>query len=263
MASIIFFTTNSFAGTDKYEEGEKLYKANCIACHGSTGGMDLKKRIAPPIAAVRMHYIDTYPDKNSFVQAVSGWIEKQDESKSMMRGAIQKFNIMPPISVPKEDVLKIAAYIYDGKLDSPEGFEKHVKEEHEKKGKKPVSIASNKVNKSNTKGIALRINVSDELKAQVSPTDLVFIYAKAINGPPMPLAVVKKQVKDLPIEIILNDEMAMMPSLKLSSFPKVKVGARISKSGRPIAQNGDLFVEKVSVKGGEIISLEIDSIVVK
>lgn len=132
----LFLSQASFASDDKHEAGEKLFKTYCMACHGaSVGGMDMSKRIAPPIAAVRLHYIDTYPDEASFVQAVTAWTEKQDASKSLMRGAINKFKIMPPIVVPKEDAAKIAAYIYSGDIEKPEGFEKHVEEEHGKQGK--------------------------------------------------------------------------------------------------------------------------------
>ena len=113
------------------------------------------------------------------------------------------------------------------------------------------------------KGIKLSISLSDKMTAKVSPTDFVFVYAKAMSGPPMPLAAAKIQVKDLPTEITLTDEMAMMPSLKLSSFPEVVVGARVSKSGQPISQNGDLFTEKKSIKLGMEVALVIDSVVVK
>jgi Spy/CpxP family protein refolding chaperone len=131
----LFLSQASFASDDKHEAGEQLFKTYCTVCHGaSVGGMDMSKRVAPPIAAVRLHYIDTYPDEASFVQAVSGWVEKQDESKSLMRGAINKFKIMPPITVPKEDAKKIAAFIYSGGIEKPEGFEKHVEEEHGKQG---------------------------------------------------------------------------------------------------------------------------------
>ncbi|MEE9444829.1 MAG: Spy/CpxP family protein refolding chaperone [Cocleimonas sp.] len=134
IATSLLLSQASFASDDKHEEGEKLYKTHCAACHGSLGGMDMTKRIAPPIAAVKMHYIDTYADEASFVEAVSNWIEKQDESKSLMRGAIQKFKIMPPITVPKEEAKKIAAYIFSGDLEELEGFKEHVEEEHGKEG---------------------------------------------------------------------------------------------------------------------------------
>ena len=123
----------SFADNNKHQEGEKLFKTYCAACHGANvGGMDMSKRIAPPIAAVRLHYIGTHADEASFVQAVTSWVEKQDASKSLMRGAINKFRIMPPIAVPKEDAIKIAKYIYAGKIEEPEGFKQHVEDMHGK-----------------------------------------------------------------------------------------------------------------------------------
>lgn len=128
--------------------------------------------------------------------------------------------------------------------------------------KSELAAAQNKVKENDVdtdnKEVKVTISLSDNFKDKASPDDFVFIYAKAMSGPPMPLAAVKKQVKDLPVEIVLNDEMAMMPSLKLSSFKNVSVGARISKTGEPIAKNGDLFNEKEGVTLGDTISLEID-----
>jgi len=79
----------------------------------------------------------------------------------------------------------------------------------------------------------------------------VFIYAKAIDGPPMPLAVSKKRVSDLPVELILDDNLAMVAGMNLSSFESVVVGARVSMSGNPVAQSGDYFVEVQPVKPGQ------------
>ena len=110
--------------------------------------------------------------------------------------------------------------------------------------------------------IVVKVSLSDALKNQAKPSDLVFIYAKALNGPPMPLAAVRKQVKDLPLEIILDDSMAMMPQMRLSAFADVKVGARVSLTGTPQAQVGDLFAEKSPVKKGDSIILEINQVVV-
>src|SRR5258708_26597740 len=72
------------------------------------------------------------------------------------------------------------------------------------------------------------------------PPDTVFIFARAAKGPPMPLAVVRKRVRDLPASFSLDDSMAMAAGLKLSGFPRVVVGARISKSGNATPQPGDL-----------------------
>ncbi len=109
--------------------------------------------------------------------------------------------------------------------------------------------------------IVVTIDLSDDLKARSKPEQTVFIYAKALSGPPMPLAAVRKQVKDLPLTVTLDDSLAMMPQLKLSGFKEVKVGARISLSGTPTKSKGDLYTEKSPVKPGEKIQLTIDQVV--
>ena len=91
--------------------------------------------------------------------------------------------------------------------------------------------------------VSLSVNLSDQLRQRAAPDDLVFVYAKAMSGPPMPLAVKRLKVRDLPAEVTLSDSDAMIPSMKLSSFEQIVLGARISKSGNPVAQTGDLFVE--------------------
>ncbi len=89
--------------------------------------------------------------------------------------------------------------------------------------------------------IVINVSLSDNLIQDVSNNDTVFIYAQAISGPPMPIAVVRKKVRDLPLQVKLNDSMAMIPSNKLSDHEQVKLTARISKSGDAIAESGDLI----------------------
>jgi len=85
-----------------------------------------------------------------------------------------------------------------------------------------------------------KVSLSKKLATQAAPDDLVFIFARAVEGPPMPLAVKRVRVRELPLEFALDDSMAMAPGLNLSAHPRVVVGARISKSGQPTAQPGDL-----------------------
>jgi cytochrome c-type biogenesis protein CcmH len=90
-------------------------------------------------------------------------------------------------------------------------------------------------------GIDVEVSLAPELKSKISPEQTVFIYAQALSGPKMPLAIVRKQVSDLPLTVNLNDSMAMMPEMKLSRFDQVKLIARISKSGNATQQPGDLI----------------------
>ena len=110
---------------------------------------------------------------------------------------------------------------------------------------------TNKTTVASVSGVEVTIDVSlaDELKASAKAGDIVFIYAQALSGPKMPLAIERKKVSDLPLTVTLNDAMAMMPTMKLSSFPQVKLLARISTSGNAMQQPGDLIgaVEPVSI----------------
>ena len=75
---------------------------------------------------------------------------------------------------------------------------------------------------------------------KVSMTDTVYVFARAVNGPRMPLAVLRKDVREIPFEFELNDSMAMSAEAKLSDYPDVIIGARISSVGDATASEGDL-----------------------
>lgn len=101
------------------------------------------------------------------------------------------------------------------------------------------SLAGTKVEAAQS-GLRGTVSLSPQLKAQASPDDTVFVFARAAEGPPMPLAVARARVRDLPYSFRLDDSMAMTPAMKLSAFPRVVVGARVSKSGNATPQPGDL-----------------------
>lgn len=106
------------------------------------------------------------------------------------------------------------------------------------------------------------VSIASVLKQGASPSDTVFIYAKAASGPPMPLAILKKQVKDLPMKFELNDSMAMNPSMKLSKFSKVVVLARVSKTGNAMTQSGDFQgSSQVIDVGSKGIKVQINTVI--
>jgi cytochrome c-type biogenesis protein CcmH len=91
--------------------------------------------------------------------------------------------------------------------------------------------SSDKEARTPAKRIRVRVALADALRQQVQPNDSVFVFARAAEGPPMPLAVKRLRVADLPAEVSLSDTDAMMPELTLSAFDEVELVARISRSG--------------------------------
>jgi cytochrome c-type biogenesis protein CcmH len=94
------------------------------------------------------------------------------------------------------------------------------------------------------------VSLSPTFKNKVAPDDTVFIFARAAQGPRMPLAILKRKASELPMTFTLDDSTAMADELKLSRFELVIVGARVSKSGNAIPQSGDLVGQSVPLKAG-------------
>ncbi len=75
------------------------------------------------------------------------------------------------------------------------------------------------------------IKLSPEVEDIVLPTDTVFIFAKAINGPAAPIAVLQRAASELPIDFLLNDSQSMVDGVRLSDFDEVVVTARVTRGG--------------------------------
>ena len=122
---------------------------------------------------------------------------------------------------------------------------------------------TNKTNAENdaSKGISVSVSIAPSMLEKAKPTDLVFVIAKATQGPPAPLAVKRLTVADLPTTINLKDTDAMLEQFKLSLFENVSISARVARSGNPVAQNGDLQSNIIETKNNtdKLIELEISS----
>ncbi len=118
-----------------------------------------------------------------------------------------------------------------------------------------------------TPGATVRgtVTLAAALRAKAAPEDTVFVFARPAEGPRMPLAIVRKQVKDLPFEFVLDDSSAMSPASRLSTQTRVVVNARISKSGDAMPQPGDLSGQSAPVvldpKGNTGLQVEISQVV--
>ena len=109
------------------------------------------------------------------------------------------------------------------------------------------------------KAVSGTVSLSPALSAQVSPGDTVFIFARAAEGEQrMPLAILRKQAKELPIAFTLDDSSAMSPAAKISDAKSVIISARISKTGEALPKPGDLSGQSAPVSvGTSALKIEI------
>ena len=106
-----------------------------------------------------------------------------------------------------------------------------------------------------------RVTLSPALASKVQPGDTVFVFARAVQGPRMPLAVKRGLVSDLPMDFVLDDSTAMSPEFKLSSMAEVRVEVRVSRSGSATPSAGDLIGQGPVVKPGATgVAVQIDQI---
>ena len=112
------------------------------------------------------------------------------------------------------------------------------------------------------RGIKVSLSIDEKLKAGLSGNESVFIFAKAVEGPPLPLAVVRTTLDKASNTFLLSDANAMRPELKLSNFAKVQIIARISMAGVATPKPGDLEGKSSVVKApykDKSVSLKIDT----
>lgn len=114
-----------------------------------------------------------------------------------------------------------------------------------------------------TATLTVNVQLAKSMAARARPDDTVFIFARAASGPRMPLAIVRKQVKDLPVTVTLDDSQAMTPQMTLSTFDQVVVGARVSRSGNALAQSGDIqgLSGAVASSRKQPVTITIDSVI--
>lgn len=111
--------------------------------------------------------------------------------------------------------------------------------------------------------IAVDVVLAPELAERVSGSEAVFVFARAVNGPPAPLAVKRLSAADLPTRVVLSDSDTMAEGLSLSTFPSVSISARISRTGNAIASTGDLegATDALSVSETDQVEILIDQVI--
>ena len=101
-----------------------------------------------------------------------------------------------------------------------------------------------------SRAISGTVTLAPSLAGKGSPSDVLFVFAREVGGPPMPVSIVRATRKDLPFTFQLDDSTSPMPSRKLSSAGPVVIVARLSKSGQAMPQNGDLEGTSQPVQSG-------------
>lgn len=150
------------------------------------------------------------------------------------------------------DYWQRALKLTDPQSEFANGLSLSISNAQEKAGIKKPSLGAS---------ISGSLQISPALASQVKPDDTVFIYARAIDGPRMPVAILKIKASQLPYNFVLDDKLAMAPELSISKFKAVTIIARVSKSGEATPKPGDLTgqLDQVNV-GSKNIKLIIDKV---
>jgi cytochrome c-type biogenesis protein CcmH len=146
-------------------------------------------------------------------------------------------------------------------LVQPGSEDARIISENVEEAKKLAGIGSS-IDRKAHPGVRGTVSLSAELKKQVKPDDPVFVFARAADGPPMPLAVLRARARDLPLTFSLDDTMAMAAGMNVSAHPRIVVVARVSKSGSAKPTKGDLEgASKPVANDAAGVGVLIDSVV--
>ena len=112
-------------------EGKKLLEAKCYVCHNPKS--DENNVLAPPMAAIKARYSKDHSTKESFSDAIWNFVEKPTNEKVKMKGALNRFGLMPFQSFDEKQIRKISDYIFDYQIEEPEWFKQHWEQNHGEK----------------------------------------------------------------------------------------------------------------------------------
>ncbi|TNF35640.1 MAG: c-type cytochrome biogenesis protein CcmI [Gammaproteobacteria bacterium] len=174
------------------------------------------------------------------------------QSGNFKQALINWYKLQPMLMNDAESLAQLKAMISNAEQQISADELKQVKEQYQTVQSVSVTQAE----------ITVNVTLDAALQDKVNPGDTVFVFARALEGPPMPLAVVRLTAADLPVTVNLNDNMAMMPNMTLSSFDQVRVEAIVSKAGVAKLSPGDLYAEvaPVNVAPAQNVSIVINQI---
>lgn len=105
-------------------EGKQLMETNCYLCH-SPSANEKEGRIAPPMVAIKAHYLQLYSTKTSFIEAMKAFVDNPTEDKVQLQEAYKRFGLMPKQAYTEGSIEKIADFMYSYKIEEPKWFKSH------------------------------------------------------------------------------------------------------------------------------------------
>ncbi len=112
--------------------GKRLAETLCYTCHSPNAEHDT--RLAPPMMAVKKHYIKGTTSQEEFTENLKSWVANPNEADAKMFGAVKRFGVMPKANFNEQDIDQIADYLYNTPILSSHGSNKQCNQH--KKGKK-------------------------------------------------------------------------------------------------------------------------------
>ena len=245
----------SYAAMQKFPEANKAYKravelnpgnAQTLADHADVLAMlQGQSMVGEPTRLFERALVLDPNNLKALALAGSAAFEKKDFAK-----AVAWWGKAQGLAPPGSDFAKgLASSVEEAKAASVQA------------GLPKLAVKVTPIPVAATASIQGVVSLTSVMKSRVAPDDTVFIFARAAQGPRMPLAILKRKASELPITFTLDDSTAMADELKLSKFELVVVGARVSKSGNAMPQSGDLVGQSAPIKaGGSKLMLTIDSV---
>ena len=117
------YTTTKTVSKNQEYPGKKLMQTNCYVCHNPTATE--ANRIAPPMIAIKKHYINENTSKAAFIKSIQGWIDNPTKENVKMFGAVRRFGLMSKQAFSEETIKQISEYMFDNEIEKPEWFEDH------------------------------------------------------------------------------------------------------------------------------------------
>ncbi|MGE5943868.1 MAG: hypothetical protein ACM31G_05970 [Flavobacteriales bacterium] len=118
-----YVKNSDVAKDNQTHPGKKLMEIHCYACHNATTSE--ADRIAPPMIAIKMRYINSATTKKEFIADMKKWIKEPVEKNVKMYGAVKRFGIMQNLPYLENVIEQIADYMFDNDIEQPEWFQDH------------------------------------------------------------------------------------------------------------------------------------------